>query len=208
MTQEDSDPVREAVEEIDPENPHPERPRGILSQADREYLRGEKEFGWEQSASNARARIRERVVEAFRDFQLLETLEDRDREMVFEELSPGEVAACTADLLEFVYRGVGYDASALEQIVARAVYNGEMGVSRSEHSGRVQDVQASIEIERAPNVEEVYERYQSDGWAQLTNAELGLLLRRGKLDQTDLDLEEGLPPVQELPAPDEGSDEG
>jgi hypothetical protein len=208
MEESETDPVREAVEEIDPENPQPERPRGILSQADREFLRGEKEFGWEQSASNARGRIRERVAAAFRDFQLLETLEDRDREMVFDELSPGEVAACTADLVEFVYRGVEFDADAVEQMVARGIYNGAIDPPQSEHSGRVSDVAVSIEIDREPNVEEVYERYEREGWAQLTNAELGLLLRRGKLDQDDLDLEGDLPPVQTLSPADEGDDEG
>lgn len=208
MTQEDSDPVKEAAAEIDPENLNPERPRGILSTADREYLRGEKEFGWEQSESNARGRIRERVVAAFRDFQLLETLEERDREMIFDELSPGEVAAATADVLEFVYRGVGHDPDALEQMVARAVYNGEMGVTPSEHSGRVSEVQASISIERGPNITEVYERYQREGWSELTNAELGLLLRRGKLDEDDVGLEGDLPPVQTLGTSDEGDDEG
>lgn len=204
MAEENPDPVQEAAAETDPENLYPERPRGIFSTADREYLRGEKDFGWEQSESNARSRIRERVAAAFRDFRLLETLEERDREMVFDELSPREVTATTADVLEFVYRGTGHDSSALEQMVARAVYNSEMGVSWSEHSGDVQNVQASIEIERAPNVEEVYERYQQEGWAQLTNAELGLLLRRGKLDEDDF---EGDLPSVTLEPLDEGDDE-
>lgn len=70
------------------------------------------------------------------------------------------------------------------------------------------DVQASINVERAPNVEEVYERYQREGWSALTNAELGLLLRRGKLDEDDFDLEGDLPPLQMLGGSDEGDDEG
>ncbi|WP_135364630.1 hypothetical protein [Halosimplex halophilum] len=61
-----------------------ERPRGILSPADRAYLRGETTFGSDQSERNARARIRERVLAGLRDFDLLaDALAERDRELVF-----------------------------------------------------------------------------------------------------------------------------
>lgn len=63
----------------------PERDRGILSPADRAYLRGETEFASAQAERNARARIRDRIYDAVLDFELLvDQLSDRDRELVFE----------------------------------------------------------------------------------------------------------------------------
>ncbi|WP_256295695.1 hypothetical protein [Haloarchaeobius salinus] len=68
-----------------------DRGRGILSPADRAYLRGETELGSVQSERNTRARIRDRVHDALFDFELLvEALDDRDRDLVAERLADGE----------------------------------------------------------------------------------------------------------------------
>jgi hypothetical protein len=61
-----------------------ERGRGILTPADRAYLRGEHEPGSVQSERNTRARIRQRVLDALFDFEVLvEGLDERDRDLVF-----------------------------------------------------------------------------------------------------------------------------
>ncbi|TYL36866.1 hypothetical protein CV102_20370 [Natronococcus pandeyae] len=63
-----------------------DRDRGLLSQADRAYLRGEADLASLQSERNARARIRNRIYHAMLDFELLvEHLADHDRELVFEK---------------------------------------------------------------------------------------------------------------------------
>ncbi|PSP77190.1 hypothetical protein BRC81_10405 [Halobacteriales archaeon QS_1_68_20] len=60
------------------------RDRGVLSRADRTYLRGEAGLSSVQAERNARARIRNRVYDALLDFEVLvEHLSDRDRELVF-----------------------------------------------------------------------------------------------------------------------------
>lgn len=46
-------------------------PRGILTRADREFLMGERELGSPQARCNARARIRKRVEQAFKDMMYL-----------------------------------------------------------------------------------------------------------------------------------------
>ncbi|UTF53207.1 hypothetical protein [Natronosalvus rutilus] len=62
------------------------RPRGILSSADRAFLRGESDLASVQSERNTRARIRERLYQGVRDFELLvESLSDDDRKLVFEK---------------------------------------------------------------------------------------------------------------------------
>lgn len=63
-----------------------ERERGILSPADRAYLRGETELASAQSERNTRGRIRDRLFHAIFDFELLiEHLSERDRKLVFEK---------------------------------------------------------------------------------------------------------------------------
>jgi len=104
-----------------------ERPRGVLSAADRSYLRGETAFESDQSERNARARIRERVLAGLRDADLLaDELSERDRELVFGKHvgdDPEAVRALIA-ALAFLYRGAadaGLDFGALlEEGVSRA----------------------------------------------------------------------------------------
>lgn len=87
------------------------RDRGILSAADRAYLRGESDLASVQSERNTRARVRERVYDALLDFEVLvEHLADRDRELVFgkrlsEEGTEGFDALVSA--VAFCYAGVG-----------------------------------------------------------------------------------------------------
>ena len=88
------------------------RDRGILSEADRAYLRGETEFASVQSERNARARIRDRLFEAIRDFELLvEGLDDHDRELVFGKRFGNADGATAFDALvsaqALLYRGIG-----------------------------------------------------------------------------------------------------
>lgn len=88
-----------------------DRGRGILTAADRAYLRGEHEPGSVQSERNTRARIRQRVLDALFDFELLvEGLDERDLGLVFER----HVADAGTDgfdalvsALAFCYDGVG-----------------------------------------------------------------------------------------------------
>jgi hypothetical protein len=67
-----------------PDQPQPnERPRGILSPADRQFLRGEKNLS-DSAERNARHRIRNRVQASLADFELLWTyLPDRDLQLLF-----------------------------------------------------------------------------------------------------------------------------
>jgi hypothetical protein len=88
--------------------PDEERPRGILSPADRAYLRGETTFESDQSERNARARIRERVLAALGDFDLLaDALSERDRELVFGKHVGGDPEAVRSLIatLAVCYRG-------------------------------------------------------------------------------------------------------
>lgn len=116
-----------------------DRERGILSQADREYLRGEAEFSSVQAERNARARIRDRVYEATYDFELLvETLSDRDRELVFEkrlgESDGREAYDALVSALAFLYRGVEDTGIEFEDALTEAINVAE---ARDDRAARV-----------------------------------------------------------------------
>ncbi|TKX86885.1 hypothetical protein EXE43_06025 [Halorubrum sp. SS5] len=113
-----------------------DRDRGILSAADREYLRGEREFGSEQAERNARARIRDRVFAATFDLELLvDALDDRDRELVFEKRF-GEVDGVAAfdalvAALAFYYRAADDAGVRFEEALAEAVNVAEASRDRA-----------------------------------------------------------------------------
>lgn len=87
------------------------RDRGLLSPADRSYLRGETELASVQSERNTRARIRDRVHDGLLDFELLlEALPERDVALLFEKRLSDESGTAAFDalvsMLAFLYRGV------------------------------------------------------------------------------------------------------
>ncbi|WP_436348816.1 hypothetical protein [Natronorubrum sp. FCH18a] len=74
-----------------------ERPRGILSPADRRYLLGETDYSSDQSERDARYRIRNRLYNGVLDLNLaLHYLESRDFEMVLEKLEEDDIEGAIA----------------------------------------------------------------------------------------------------------------
>lgn len=103
-----------------------DRGRGILSSADREYLRGETTFGSIQAERNARARIRDRVYEATLDLELLvDRLDPHDRKLVFEkrfdEMAGAEAFDALVSAMAFYYRATADTDLAFGRIVEEAV---------------------------------------------------------------------------------------
>ena len=113
-----------------------ERERGILTEADRAYLRGETDFSSVQSERNARARIRDRLFEAVRDFELLvEGLDEHDRELVFEkrvgDLDGHEAFDALVSAQALLYRGIGDTDLDFETVLHEAVNVAEAGEGRA-----------------------------------------------------------------------------
>lgn len=112
-----------------------DRDRGILTPADRRYLRGETEFASVQSERNARARIRDRVHAALYDFEVLvEGLSERDRELVFADRLDEEGTAAFDALvsaLAFLYRGVEDTELDFETVLSEGVNLAEASEERA-----------------------------------------------------------------------------
>lgn len=103
-----------------------ERPRGILTPADRAYLLGDREYDSEQTARNVRARIRDRIEASTYDFEtLIEGLAERDRRLVFEERFGSESGADAFDALvsavAFLYLAVGDTDLDFETVLAEGI---------------------------------------------------------------------------------------
>lgn len=102
------------------------RDRGILSEADRNFLRGESDFSSEQAKRNARARIRDRIHEAIFDLELLvEQLSERDRRLVFEKRFGNKDGIEAFDALvaavAFLYQGIEDTELQFEDVLTEGV---------------------------------------------------------------------------------------
>ncbi|AGB14995.1 hypothetical protein Halru_0351 [Halovivax ruber XH-70] len=98
------------------------RDRGILSPADRAYLRGETTLASEQSERNTRARIRGRITESLRDFELLiEHLSERDRRLLFEGDDGIETFDALVSAFAFLYEGVDETGLSFERVLSEGI---------------------------------------------------------------------------------------
>lgn len=161
-----------------------DRPRGILSPTDRDYLCGLKEYAQPQTDANRRQDIRERVENGLKDFALLWMfLEQDEREKVFDELGEDGTDEVIESMITFAYLGIDQDKTRLEECIERGVLAGANADKLFRSAGRATDTDVSIDIEYNPDVKKLYQRF-SEG-AQLSDAEVGFLVRSGKLDVED-----------------------
>ena len=68
-----------------PELPGTARDRGIITENDREWLAGEREYSNKAGRYKVKRRVKDRLLEATRDFEYLERMPDDDRREVFRQ---------------------------------------------------------------------------------------------------------------------------
>lgn len=165
-----------------------DRPRGILSNTDREYLCGLREYSHDQSELNRRQAIRERTINALRDFHLLWLLlDDAEWDKIVEAFDPDELNHTFSAMLAFMYLGIGQDTGRMEEIIQRGIFLGANYDTTGRWSGKANEVDVSIDIEYSPNVDALYEQLREGESSELTPGEIGALVRAGKLDEEDLE---------------------
>ncbi|WP_435360282.1 hypothetical protein [Haloarchaeobius sp. DFWS5] len=124
-----------------------DRPRGVLSKADREYLLGLSEMTHEQSKRNAEARIRKRVTHGILDFYLLiRNLDREDRRQIFEKGldDPGFEYGLTG-MTAFTYMGLKEAGMDFEHVLAPAITRAEEAYA-AEGFGTTVDVDVTFEV--------------------------------------------------------------
>lgn len=165
------------------------RSRGILSKVDRAYLFGEREFEYRQSELNRQQDIRERVVDSLQDFILLETLlSEKQRHKIFDEEIENDILNTSIkSFVSFVYSGLNKDTTRLENIIESGVFAASKTHTDRRLQGEVTNVDVSIDIYRTPDIDELYEKLQQGDIDSLTDSDIGMLVRSGKLDSQDLE---------------------
>lgn len=167
-----------------------DRPRGILSKRDRQFLVEEsyREELTPQSRRNVRSRLRERVRNAILDFYLLdEYLDERDRDSVFSGIDSG-MREGLHSTMAFLYRGADSNTETFESWI-------EGGLTHIELEGRsrllVDPPTVAMDITPGESVDPdaVEAKIDQGNLDDLTSAELRFLLwRAGKLfGNTDSD---------------------
>lgn len=123
------------------------RPRGILTKKDRKFLIDQEEYD-AQTKRDKRYRIRNRVVNAYLDFNILTTfLPDKDRNRVFERIRDEYNIWNTTDAIIFTYSGLEDLGEDFEPVLKSIIENHE----RSKNPDCIPHVTVDIDI-RTENI--------------------------------------------------------
>lgn len=167
--------------ELTPED----RPRGILSPTDREYLCGLKEYAQPQSDANRRQDIRKRIQNGLKDFVLLSLLfEEDERKKIFDELGEESTEDAIISMVAFAYLGLEEDRPRFESMIEKGILQAENLDTLFQSAGRATDADVSISVEYNPDVDKLYRRFEAG--KELSDAEIGVLVREGRLDDEEI----------------------
>lgn len=168
-----------------------ERPRGILNDADRQYLYGVKEYDTRQSEYERRKGIRERVSNGLLDIQILTLLDAEQQERVVQQVGDGELRESFADFVAFLYLQLDTGETGIGEWLEEAV---SLGVTKGYDQKRAEGeyyghphVEVDIDVEDAYNVDEIEDRLEEGYGHTLTPAEIGILVREGRVDVDELE---------------------
>jgi hypothetical protein len=88
-------------------------------------------------------------------------------------------------MVAFAYLGVEGDRHRFETCLEHGILQGATVGQFSESGGRATDANVSISVEYDPNIEALYQHFEEG--AELTDAEIGALVRAGRIGGDDLD---------------------
>ena len=157
-----------------------DRPRGILTPENRQFLRGEREHISQGSKYNQRARIHERLAQAILDFPLIfDRLPPVDRKRAFSDLDEAGSVTSIAAAISVLYEASKHMDTAFEIPV-------ELGIRQAERARIDEDepLAPAIDVEvepfkivrrsrREPIVDDVVEKVKSGSrMRDLTDAEV------------------------------------
>lgn len=165
-----------------------DRPRGILSPTDRDYLCGLKDYSHKQTELNRKQEIRQRTTEAIRDFDLLWLLLDEsERNDVIKSFETDELDTALSSIVAFIYLGLDGEIKHLERVLERGIYQAANYEVSGRLSGGASKVSVNIDIDRYPDIDELYSRFRKGQGRQLTPTEIGHLVQAGKINSQDLE---------------------
>ncbi|SIR64223.1 hypothetical protein [Natronorubrum thiooxidans] len=155
-----------------------DRPRGILTPSDRDFLLGRKTDYTDHSKKQKRNRIRRRVRNAVLDFSILfEYLEERDRQTVFDPDDEDRDAYTQGitDMLAFLHLGTMGYYTPFKDMLSEGVGKAEQQLAGSNY--RMVNVEFNVEPVGQIDVDEVIDKLENEEFAQLTDEELRAFVR-------------------------------
>jgi len=156
----------------------PDRPRGVLTPSDREFLLGRKTDYTEHSKKQKRNRIRRRLRNAILDFTILfEELEDRDRETVFnpEDEAREEYTKGITNMLGFLHLGTMGYYTPFKHMLAEGVNKAEQKLAGSDY--RMVTVYFNVDPVGQIDVDEVIDKLELSQFDEITDEELRAFVR-------------------------------
>ena len=157
------------------------RGRGIFTHVDREYIVGVRESDTPQQRSNVRGKQVQRISDALDDFELLNHLDDRTKDRIFQDAAVPFVHQTLRNIVRFFYEGVDRDKEIVEDAVESAVWEAESAGA----DGEVKSVDAEVTIEQAPDPHTALEMFKNEEYDRLTLEQIGVLAREGLLEGDD-----------------------
>jgi hypothetical protein len=155
-----------------------DRPRGILTPSDRDFLLGRKTDYTEHSRKQKRNRIRRRVRNAVLDFSILyECLEDRDRKTVFDPDDEDREAYTRGitDMLAFLHLGTMGYVTPFKDMLSQGVAKSEQRLAGSDY--RMVNVEFNVDPVGQIDVDEVIAKIEDDEFERITDEELRAFVR-------------------------------
>ncbi|TYL39022.1 hypothetical protein CV102_06930 [Natronococcus pandeyae] len=155
-----------------------DRPRGILTPSDRDFLLGRKTDYTDHSKKQKRNRIRRRVRNAVLDFSILfEYMEERDRNTVFDPDDEDRDAYTQGitDTLAFLHLGTMGYYTPFKDMLSEGVGKAEQRLAGSNY--RMVNVEFNVDPVGQIDVDEVVEKLDNEEFAQLTDEELRAFVR-------------------------------
>ncbi|EMA18435.1 hypothetical protein [Haloarcula amylolytica] len=151
-----------------------DRPRGILSTEDRKFLLGQTEYTSSSGARRRRQKIRERVTNAMLDFRILQELEARDRNQIFEgEERRDLLAGGFSSGYFFLYDALARSRKDTEHIDLNLTAYLSQAIEHVEKTrGHRATLSMEIHREELSDPEEIFERVKEHGFQSLNAAEL------------------------------------
>lgn len=160
-----------------------QRPRGILSKTDRDYLLGLKDYKNKQSEANRRQDIRNRIKNSIQDFKIIwSMLEKRDRDQIFNSLDDEIVDDSIEAMISFAYLGLNQEMPRLERAIKRGISAGENVLSET----GTKQIDVSIDISYYPDVEATKKKLERAPINSLTIEEIGVLAKSNELDPSHI----------------------
>lgn len=148
--------------------------RGILTDGDKEWLRGETEYEHTQSKANRKQEIRERVALAMQDFRfLIDHWSSEEREKTMEAI---DAEQCAKDMVEFLYLALNEWAANPKQIIDEGGAERGLAFRRAlcdgirdakDEFGEVPDtvlIDSNTHLYELPSEDEIQRALDTDDW--------------------------------------------